>query len=386
MKVLHVISSGGMYGAEAVILQLARTMARAGDACVLGIFDNLAQPNDEFQQAAARAGVRAESILCRGQLDVAVPGRIRALAERCGADVVHAHGYKADLYAWAALRDAWAGVRGVPLVSTCHTWYDNGVALKVYGLLDRAVLRGFAGVVAVSAEVRVRLLGAGVLAERVTLIANGVDEEPFASAVLGEGLGDGVLRVGLVGRLAPEKGIDLFARAAVLVREQMPGVRFVVFGEGPERAALEGLIRELGLKGEFVLAGRRDDMAVAFTEMDVMVSASRQEGLPIALLEGMASGRAIVATAVGEVPAVLEGGRTGLLVEAGDVEGLAAATVLLLKDPGRRRGMGAAARDEVRTRFSADAMTARYREVYERAITLRVRARMVNQVPAGRRG
>ena len=381
MKVLHVISSGGMYGAEAVILQLARTMARAGDESVLGIFDNLAQPNDEFLRAAARAGVRAEAVVCRGQLDLSVPKRIRALAKKCGADVVHAHGYKADLYAWAGLRG-----RGVPLVSTCHTWYDNGMALRMYGALDRAALRGFAGVVAVSAEVRARLLAAGVAAERIAVIANGIDTEPFAAATAGEGLGDGVCRVGLVGRLAPEKGVDLFARAAALVRARVPGVRFVVYGEGPERAVLEGLIGELGLGGEFVLAGRREEMAGAFAEMDVMVSASRQEGLPIALLEGMASGRAMVATEVGEVPAVLEDGRTGMLVEAGDVEGLATAIVGLLRDTARRRAIGMAARAVVRERFSADAMLARYREVYGAAIAANAGGLARDRAPAGPRG
>ena len=185
MKVLHVISSGGMYGAEAVILQLARTMARVGDESVLGIFDNLAQPNDEFQRAAARAGVQAAAIVCQGQLDFGVPRRIRELARGLGADVVHAHGYKADLYCWAGLRGC-----GVPLVSTCHTWYDNGLALRVYGALDRAVLRGFARVVAVSGEVRERLLGAGCAGG-----AGGVDSERDRyGRVCGGGGGSGFRR------------------------------------------------------------------------------------------------------------------------------------------------------------------------------------------------
>ncbi len=359
------ISSGGMYGAEAVILQLAGTMTRwgPGDESTLGIFDNRANPNEEFRLVAVRAGLNVEPIVCRGQVDRTVPARIRAVAEATGADVVHAHGYKADLYCWAGLRG-----RGVPLVSTCHTWYDNGPALRVYGVLDRAVLRGFAGVVAVSAEVRERLLAAGVAAERISLIPNGIDPKPYAAAAPGSGEGGGGPVVGLVGRLAPEKGVDVFVRAAALVRARLPEARFVVYGEGPGRGALEALVLELGIGEAVALSGRQENMPAAFASMDVMVSASRQEGLPMALLEGMASGRAIVATAVGEVPTVLAHERTGVLVGSEDVAAMAAAIEDLLRRPERRRVLGEAARQEVQERFSAEAMTGRYREVYATAI------------------
>ena len=151
MNVLHVISSGGLYGAEAVILQLsAESCASGGDANSLGVFHHAGQPVPELHPVAREAGVCSECIECRGQLDLAAVQSIRELAARVGADVVHAHGYKADLYTFAALR----GVRGRALVSTCHTWYDNDWSVRLYGAADRWVLRQFHEVVAVSAEVQ----------------------------------------------------------------------------------------------------------------------------------------------------------------------------------------------------------------------------------------
>ncbi len=371
MRVLHVISSGGMYGAEAVILQLMRAGAEGGDESAVAIFDNRSAPNEEFAEAAGRAGVRVERVVCEGQMDRRVPGRIWGLARGMGAEVVHAHGYKADLYTWAGLRGG-----GVALVSTCHTWYDNGLAVRVYGALDRGVLRDFDGVVAVSEEVRERLLRAGVRAERTALIANGLEVGPYAGMAAGVGRGETPV-VGLGARLAREKGVDVFLRMAAGVRAERPEARFAVWGEGPERASLERLRGELGLENVVAMPGRREDMVEALEEMDVWVSASRQEGLPMALLEAMAAGRAVVATAVGEVPGVVEDGRTGYLVGSEDVEGMVRRVEELLGDEGRRRAMGEAARSEVRGRFGAEAMMRRYRAVYEGAMARAAKRRRV---------
>jgi len=122
------------------------------------------------------------------------------------------------------------------------------------------------------------------------------------------------------------------------------------------------------------LLGRRDDMPSLYASLDVMVSASRQEGLPIAILEGMASRLALVATAVGEVPAVILDGRTGVLVPAEAPELLAEAIIELLRDPAKRERLGSAARQLVEDKFSAERMTADYLRVYEEAIAAEARA------------
>jgi glycosyltransferase involved in cell wall biosynthesis len=355
-----------MYGAEAVILNLARTLQVGPHECVLGVFSNSAKPNLQFHECFLKEGFDSHLIPCKGQMDRAAIASIRELVSRTGADVVHAHGYKADIYVYLALRGS-----SVPLVSTCHTWYDTDLLVSLYGRADRFVLRKYARVAAVSDEVRQRLLQAGVREEKIRMVRNGIDLRPFDGALPSlreDATPEHALMVGLVGRLAWEKGVDLFLRAAARVLIELPSTRFVVVGEGPDREKLGRLIDELKIRASVEMLGHRDDMASVYASLDVLVSSSRQEGLPIAILEGMASGLALVATAVGEVPSVVRNERTGVLVPAQDVELLAAGIVDLLRDPERRRQLGGAARQLIEEEYSAARMTKDYLRVYEEAI------------------
>jgi glycosyltransferase involved in cell wall biosynthesis len=368
MKVLHIISSGGMYGAEAVILNLSRTLRELKEdrqgphSSELAVFTSEAQPNRELYAAAHRESVTAYPIACSGQLDRSAPGAIRALVHRLQIDVVHAHGYKADLYSWVALRSA-----RLPLISTCHTWYDNDLAVRLYGSLDRGVLRRFDGIVAVSEEVRARLLRAGVPARKIRIISNGIDLRPFARP-LSFYRSPAPLRVGLVGRLAPEKGCDLLLRAAAKVLVEFPQIQFCIAGDGPEGGALKRLIAELGIGDSVSLVGHCDDMPAWYRSLDLLVSASRQEGLPIALLEGMAAGLPLVATRVGEVPSLILNGVTGLLIPVEDVSALASAISTLLRDSTLRQSLGAAGRERIASSYSAERMTGEYLGLYQHVV------------------
>jgi glycosyltransferase involved in cell wall biosynthesis len=365
MRVLHIISSGGMYGAEAVILNISHTLNGGPHCSMLGVFSNLSNPNLQLHERAVEEGIESHLLPCRGQIDRTTVAGIRELTAQTRADIVHAHGFKADIYVYLALR----GI-GTPFVSTCHTWYDTGLVVFLYGVADRFVLRKYPRVVAVSDEVKCRLLKAGVRGEAIRLIRNGVELRPFDRAVpsLREDLAPDNTLVGLIGRLSWEKGIDIFLRAAARVLFEFPRAKFVVVGEGPDEDKLEELVDELNLRGNVSMLGRRSDMPSVYASLDVMVSSSRQEGLPIAILEGMASGRPLVATAVGEVPTVVLDGRTGVLVPAEDADSLAEGILGLLRDPARRTRFGAAAKQRVEEEYSAARMTNDYLCVYAEAI------------------
>ena len=145
MRVLQIISSSGMYGAEAVILNLSRFLNAGPHCSMVGVFSNSSAPNHQLHERAVKEGIESHLIPCNGQVDRTTIANIREMAVRTGADVVHAHGYKADIYVYLALRAS-----GIPFVSTCHTWYDNDVSVFLYGVADRFVLRKYARVVAVS--------------------------------------------------------------------------------------------------------------------------------------------------------------------------------------------------------------------------------------------
>ena len=204
MRILHIISSCGMYGAEAVILNLSRMLNEGPHRSVVGVFLNSSNPNLQLHESASREGIESHLIPCSGRLDRGAIRRIRELAAQMGADVVHAHGYKADLYVYFALRRS-----RIALVSTCHTWYDVDAKDYFYGVVDRMTLRSYERIVAVSEGVREYLLRAGVRAEKISMIRNGIDLRTFdrASAGVKEELGwSAYPLVGLVGRLSRRAG------------------------------------------------------------------------------------------------------------------------------------------------------------------------------------
>ncbi len=371
MRVLHLISSGGMYGAEAVILNLSQQLNRAGsDASFLGVFEHAGLPVPMLHEVAVRSGVPSTLLPCRGQMDRSMFRALRKHVELTGADVIHAHGYKADIYAFLALR----GSHRPALVSTCHTWYDNDLAVRVYGAADRWVLRSFDQVVAVSAEVHSRLLGAGVAPAKVHLIRNGISLTPFQNAPQTRAARIATtssLRVGLVGRLAPEKGVDIFLGAVARIANRFPDAHFVVAGDGPDRELLEAQIASLGLQGRAELLGPQTDMPAIYASLDVLVSASRQEGLPMALLEGMASGLPLIATRAGAVPEIVVEGETGLLVNVNDPVALADAIERVLTDREQCERFGSAGRQRVLDQFSAQRMASEYLKVYRAALEAR---------------
>jgi glycosyltransferase involved in cell wall biosynthesis len=180
---------------------------------------------------------------------------------------------------------------------------------------------------------------------------------------------DGIL-IGSVGRLDDQKGYEFFVRAARRVAEVHPRARFAIAGDGPRRFALEKLIADLGLQGCFRLCGFRSDVTSFIAALDLFVSSSRWEGLPLVLLEALLQGKPVVVTDVGGNREVVRPGRTGLIVPSEDPEALAAAILEALDgrrasfDPDLARSTAAAVADP---RTNADAFDHVLEEVARRS-------------------
>jgi glycosyltransferase involved in cell wall biosynthesis len=206
----------------------------------------------------------------------------------------------------------------------------------------------------------------GAPAGSVIVLPNGVDFARFA------GVPDLACRrgprcVGSLANLRPVKDLDLLVHAAADVTRAHPDVTFRVAGEGEQRPALEEQVHRLGLAGRFFLPGMVADTPGFLASLDVAVLCSRSEGMSNALLEYMAAGRAIVATAVGANGELIEDGVQGLLVQAGDADGLAAAIRRLLDDPALAARLGAAARRKA-GRYHSHSGRARSFEAFYRAL------------------
>ncbi|WP_440997097.1 TIGR03088 family PEP-CTERM/XrtA system glycosyltransferase [Arhodomonas sp. SL1] len=220
--------------------------------------------------------------------------------------------------------------------------------------------------------------GVGVPRDRVTQIYNGVDTERFYPARERDWVrerfgGDDVFVVGTVGRLEAVKHPLLLARAVRRLADTHPGlacqVRLVFVGEGSERPALKAYLEASGLAPVTWLAGNRDDVPALLRGFDTFVLPSRAEGVSNTLLEAMASGLPVVATAVGGNPELIREGETGCCVAEGDERAMAGAIARLVADPACARLWGAAGRRRVEARFSLVAMVDAYDALYRRLLT-----------------
>lgn len=196
----------------------------------------------------------------------------------------------------------------------------------------------------------------------VEVVANGVPEPPPGPSAPRPPGAD--LVVGGVGRLRRQKGFDVLVRAVARV----PGVHLVLVGDGPERAALEGLAGDLAMTERLTMTGWVEPVTGWLRCFDVLAMPSRFEGLPLVLLEAMLVQRVVVATDVGSTTDALCDGVTGLVVPVEDDEALAAALVRLRDDGNLRRRLGEAGGALARERFTAAAMARSYEEVYARVL------------------
>ena len=367
MRVLQLISSGGYYGAESMLLNLCLAQHQAGCENILAIFDNRHQPNAELYEQARRAGLRAHQVHCRGRADWLAVRQIGALIRSERIVLIHTHGYKANLYGYLAARR-----QGIPAVATCHNWVDGTTALGIYNRLDRIVLRRFSAVAAVSDDVMDNLISSGILRQKIRGIANGINVQASGEAASparfpGIRIGKGKV-IGMVARLDLRKGAEFLLVAVRELCDYIDGLALILVGEGPDRPAIERRVQQLGLQHNVLLAGRRTDMAAVYTAIDIFVLPSLNEGLPMTVLEAMAAGKPIVATRVGAVPSVIRDGETGLLVAPRDVEGLRDAISVLLEDPEFSQRLGKQAREWALRHCTSEAMAQKYRHMYEEVL------------------
>jgi glycosyltransferase involved in cell wall biosynthesis len=169
---------------------------------------------------------------------------------------------------------------------------------------------------------------------------------------------------GFVGRFVPIKNLTMLVDAFAEVHRQLPQSRLLLIGDGEVRPAVERQVARRALQGAVELGGWQEDLAEVYRRMDVLVLTSRNEGTPVAVLEAMAAALPVIATAVGGVPDVIAHEQTGLLVPSGAPDELAGAMVRLARDPVQRRRLGAAAREAVGTRFSAERLVSDVAALY----------------------
>jgi glycosyltransferase involved in cell wall biosynthesis len=269
-------------------------------------------------------------------------------------DLIHSHGYRADLIGFVVAKRV-----GLPVISTCHGFISTDSHLRLYNKLDIYLLRYFNRVIAVSERMKRDLVARGVDAARIQMITNAISEEPRTDTerIRGQarsrlGIAQDEFVVGFVGRLAEEKGLAYLLEA---VRRWAPDAhrwRLVLVGEGPQRDALEQAVRSFGLAGKVIFAGFQSNTAEWYPAMDAFVLPSLTEGTPMVLLEAMANGIPVIATSVGGVPAIISSGENGILVPPADPSRLLEAMQSVAGDGDLRKRLCARATDLIRRDYN----------------------------------
>jgi len=286
--------------------------------------------------------------------------RLRRLLRRERVTLVHAHGSRGTLYAGLATRGL-----GIPLV-----WHVR--VAEPDPRLDRLLARLAEAIVVNSSATAARIRRLPGAAAKLTIVPNGVDPARFApgpaDARLGDSLGldPAVPVVGYFGRLERGKGVDVLVDAATRLHGKLPATAFLFVGEGPLRETLIARAAAAGLPARF--AGQRDDVAALLRLCAVVVLPSRQEAFGRILIEAMAAGVPVVASAVGGIPEVCVDGVTGLLVPPEDPDALAVAIALTLTDQAATAARVTAATADVHARFALTAHAARVEAVYAQVL------------------
>jgi glycosyltransferase involved in cell wall biosynthesis len=277
---------------------------------------------------------------------------------------------------------AWCRHRRIGVLQTCDL-YANTFALPAAALagvpvrigsrreltpdksraqlaLQRQAYRCAHRIVANSSAAAQQLVLEGVRPQRIRVISNGVDLSRFVPRPARPEL----RTIATVANLRQEKAHDVLIEAAAMLVERRPHLRFLIVGEGPRRAALEALVAGRGLRRNIEFTGHRNDVPALLADSDVFVLPSRSEAFPNAVIEAMAAGLPVVASAVGGLLDLVESHRTGVLVPPDNPRALAAAVESLIAAPERAARIGAAAREAITARYSFDRMVAAFNVLY----------------------
>ena len=369
-RVLHLRSSGGLLGAEQVILGLCQHSREFGYEPLLALTHDRSDPVPQLHVAAKARGIESTLIECRHRFDPSAFKQLRRLVATSRIDVLHTHGYREDFYAVMSRS-------GATLAATNHLWKRTTPALRFYARADALLLSRFDRVVAVSAEIQNDMKALGFTAPKLAYIPNGIDLDRFETIDRSEerrrtgrhalGLADEEFVLATTGSLTEEKGHAFMLEA--LSKAPLRGTETVwlVAGDGPEAEELEQLASSWGVADRVRFLGRREDIPELLGIADAFVLPSLIEGLPMALLEAMASGLACVASAVGDVGRAIEDGISGLLVERSSSSALGQAVDRVLRDRELRERLARNAAKRVREEFSSRRMTQAYCAEYDAA-------------------
>lgn len=367
-KVLHIIDSGGLYGAEAMLLNLMQEQVELGLEPILASIGRPDIAEKPIEAEARRRNLAVRPFRMKPGPNWRGRREILEFAREEGVDLIHTHGYKGNILFSLMPRS----FRQIPIVTTVHgyTWTGGITRMLFYQKLDALCLRFSDQVVLVNQGMTAHpfLRGKKLPFE---VIENGIAvsrrPEPAGTGELRSDILDFAgkgFTIAAVGRLSREKGFDRLIEAVAGLVADGKDVRLVIMGDGYLKGELFLKVNELGIGDRVMFSGYVDGAGRYLPHFDLFAMPSLTEGLPMVLLEAMTAEVPIVATYVGGIPEVLDQGEAGILVGAGDVKALKAGIEEVMDKPEAAARRAAYALARVRKFYSSRAMAERYLKVY----------------------
>ena len=365
MRIIHVTASTFFGGPERQMLGLGHALKETYQSSYIS-FKEHGQSAAFYEQAQA-AGFASFILHNDTPHFSAAIQELKCLVKQQRGQVMITHGYKANLLGRLVARQL-----GIPIIAVARGWTGQNLKVRCYETIDRIHLRCMDAVVCVSHGQARKVRRAGVATRKIRIIRNAARVQGFANPrpefrtrlreLAGAGADD--LVVMAAGRLSPEKGYHILIEAAAKARALDRRLRFVLFGDGPEKERLTRLIAQHSLNEVFHLPGFRDDLDIWMPWCDIFVLPSFTEGLPNVVLEASSAGVAVIATAVGGTPEVIRDGVTGCLIPSGDVAALANSIRTLARDAELRQTLGQSARQFMLERYSFAGQAEAYRQLF----------------------
>jgi glycosyltransferase involved in cell wall biosynthesis len=311
----------------------------------------------------------------QSKFDPRVLRAIRDIVTKHDINLIHAHDYKSDLFAYLVRYLLWR--RHLSLIATAHGWALLSTRGEIYRRLDLFLLRRFDHVLTVSHATKNGLISAGISPTSISVLHNGIDTEAWSPGGTHSIRPDKMRQlshfpiVGYVGRITPEKDLHTWLHAAALVVKQFPDAYFVLVGDGKDERLLcdlQRLAETLGIANHVAFPGYQESPQAFYNHFDLFLLTSITEGLSNSLLEAMAMGLPTVVTRVGGNEELVVDGYTGYLLPPEDVQGIAQAIITLAQNDQLRRNMGQAGRERIVHEFSFARRLQRIESLYQELI------------------
>ena len=368
LRVLHMGSPTGLYGAERWILALIKHLPPEHIESVVGVIKDAPELEAPLCTVAGELGFRTHVIESYGKLSRSAIGQLRRVLVEHQIDLLHTHGYKTDLLGVLAARGT-----SCKTLSTPHGWSVNaGFKLQVYETLDRMSFLFMDAVAPLSRDLYSGLESWPGLRRKLHLIENAVDLSEIDAPgetpdLLRRWRESGRIVIGYIGQLITRKRIDTLIEAFHALG--MPNKQLCLIGDGPQRPELEALADRLGERENIAFLGFRGDRIDFLKGFDIFVLPSELEGIPRCLMEATGAGIAVIASDIPGCRDVVIDEQTGLLARPGDAPTLSRHLSRLIEDQALRAQLARSGAKRTRQRYSAEALAKAYVQLYRSLVS-----------------